>query len=163
MSESGEGTRAKGPIWAVAVSTALGLGFTPRMPGTVGTLVGVFMYLPAFLMPREWVFALPLAELSAVLLLSALAVPRVLKATGAQDPQFIVIDEIAGMLCALCMAEPDFLRILMAFILFRILDILKPWPVNRLEHLPGAWGVMADDIAAGLLAGLLSILAMRLS
>jgi phosphatidylglycerophosphatase A len=125
--------------------------------------VGVFVYLPAFLMPREWVFILPMAELAAILLLSALAVPRVLRASGLQDPAWVVIDEVAGMLCALSMAVPDFMRILLAFLLFRLLDIFKPWPINRLEHLPGAWGVMADDLFAGLLAGLLSILIMRLS
>lgn len=153
----------RGPAWAVFISTAMGLGFTPRIPGTLGALVGVFLYLPAFLMPAEWVFALPLAELAIVLLLAALAVPRVLRATGVADPQFVVIDEVAGMLCALCMASPDFVRILLAFVLFRLLDIFKPWPVHRLESLPGAWGVMADDVAAGLLAGVLSILVMRLS
>lgn len=163
MKKNGERAKERGPAWAVAASTVLGLGFTPRMPGTVGALVGVFVYLPAFLMPREWVLILPMAELAAILLLSAVAVPRVLRASGLQDPAWVVIDEVAGMLCALSMAVPDFMRILLAFLLFRLLDIFKPWPINRLERLPGAWGVMADDLFAGLLAGLLSILIMRLS
>jgi phosphatidylglycerophosphatase A len=162
MADEGKGG-GRGPAWAVAISTAMGLGFTPRMPGTVGALVGVFMYLPVFLVPPAWVLALPLAEIAAVLLLSAMAVPRVVKATGVSDPQYVIIDEVAGVLCALSMAGPDFVRILTAFLLFRVLDIFKPWPVNRLEHLPGAWGVMADDIAAGLMAGLLCILVMRFS
>lgn len=163
MTKGDAGSHSKGPTWAVAVSSVLGLGFTPRMPGTVGALVGVFLYLPAFLMPAEWVLALPLAELVLVLFLSVLAVPRVLRASGLQDPSWVVIDEVAGMLCALCMFAPDFVRILLAFFLFRALDIFKPWPVNRLERLPGAWGVMADDMLAGLLAGLLSILVTRFS
>lgn len=163
MSRSEEGAASRGPVWAVAVSSVLGLGFTPRMPGTVGALVGVFVYLPAFLMPAEWVFALPLAELAVILLLSAVAVPGVLRASGLHDPSWVVLDEVAGMLCALCMSPPNFVRILLAFLFFRALDIFKPWPVNRLERLPGAWGVMADDILAGLLAGVLSILAMRFS
>ena len=162
MGEQGE-KHGKGPLWAVATSTVLGLGFTPRMPGTVGALVGVFLYLPAFLMSHEWAFILPLAELAIVFLLAALAVPRVLGATGLTDPSFVVIDEVAGMLCALSLNEPDFMRILVCFLLFRLLDIFKPWPINRLERLPGAWGVMADDVAAGLLAGLLAILVMRFS
>ncbi len=74
------------PLGPWPCRTVLGLGFTPRMPGTVGALVGVFLYLPAFLMPAEWVFILPLAELAVVLLVSALAVPRVLRATGLKDP-----------------------------------------------------------------------------
>ncbi len=163
MTEGGECGGNRGPIWAVAASTVMGLGFSPRMPGTVGSLVGVFLYLPAFLMPGEWVLLLPLAELALVLLLAAFAVPPVLKATGVADPSWVVIDEVAGMLCALSLVTPDFGRILLAFLLFRLLDIFKPWPINRLEHLPGVWGVMADDVAAGFLAGLLAVILTRLA
>jgi phosphatidylglycerophosphatase A len=162
MTEDAE-QKSRGPAWAVALSTAGGVGLSPRMPGTLGALVGVVLYLPVLLVPKEWVFALALLELGAVLVLSALAVPRVVRATGLKDPQFVVIDEVAGMLCALSMTEPDFVHIFLAFVFFRLLDIFKPWPIHRLEHLPGAWGVMADDVAAGLLAGLVTVLAMRLS
>jgi phosphatidylglycerophosphatase A len=153
----------KGPAWAVAVSTAGGVGLSPRMPGTLGALVGVALYLPIMMAPRTWDAALTLAELGVVLLLAAFAVPRVVKASGVEDPQCVVIDEVAGMLCALSMTEPDFVHVFLAFVFFRLLDIFKPWPIHRLERLPGAWGVMADDVAAGLLAGLVTILAMRLS
>jgi phosphatidylglycerophosphatase A len=154
---------SRGPAWAVALSTAGGVGFSPKMPGTLGALVGVALYLPAHFMPREWVFTLALSEIAAVFILSALAVPRVVRATGLKDPQFVVIDEVAGQLCALGLVGPDLVRIALAFVCFRLLDIFKPWPIHRLEHLPGAWGVMADDVAAGLLAGLVTILVMRLS
>jgi len=147
----------------VALSTAGGVGLSPRMPGTLGALVGIVLYLPILLVPKEWASALPLVELAAVLVLSAFAVPRVVRATGLKDPQFVVIDEVAGMLCALSMTEPDFVHIFLAFVSFRLLDIFKPWPIHRLESLPGAWGVMADDVAAGLLAGLVTFLVMRLS
>jgi phosphatidylglycerophosphatase A len=158
---AGEGRR--GPAWAVAAASALGLGFTPRMPGTVGALVGVFLYLPAFLLPEEQAALLLLSELALLTVLAALAVPRVLKATGLRDPQWVVIDEVAGMLVALAFMRPDFVYVMLAFGFFRMLDIFKPFPVNRLEDLPGVWGVMMDDVAAGLLAGLLSILVLRLA
>lgn len=151
----------KGPFWAVAVSTVFGLGFTPKMPGTIGALVGVFLYIPAFLMPEGAAVFLALAELAAVFVLAALAVPRVLKATGLRDPSYVVVDEVAGMLCALSLVSPDFIRVMLAFGFFRLLDIAKPFPVGRLERLPGTWGVMADDAAAGVLAGLLTLLVMR--
>lgn len=155
-------TESKGPAWAVAASTVLGLGFTPRMPGTIGAMVGLFLYLPAFLMPEGQALLLALGELALVLVISAVGVPPVLKATGVKDPSFVIIDEVAGMLCALCITSPDFVQMLLAFGFFRMLDIFKPFPINRLEALPGAWGVMADDVAAGLLAGLLSVLVLGL-
>ena len=153
----------RGPIWAVATSSVLGLGFTPRMPGTIGSLVGVFLYLPAFLLPEEQAALVPLVELIVVTLLAALAVPRVLKATGLRDPSWVVIDEVAGMLVSLAFMRPDFVFVMLAFAFFRMLDIFKPFPIDKLEDLPGAWGVMMDDVAAGLLAGLLSLLVMRLA
>lgn len=155
--------KKRGPAWAVAISSVLGLGFTPRMPGTIGSLVGLFLYLPAFLLSDDQAFILVLAELAAVFLLAAAAVPRVLKASGTRDPQWVVVDEVAGMLCALSLLSPNFVYLMLAFAFFRLLDIFKPFPVNRLENLPGAWGVMADDVAAGLLAGLCSIIVMRLA
>ncbi len=157
------GQKSKGPFWAGALATAGGVGLAPRMPGTLGALVGVLLYLPAHFMPREWVFTLVLSEIAAVLVLSAFAVPRVVRASGLKDPQYVVIDEVAGQLCALGLAGPDAVRIVLAFVAFRLLDIFKPWPIHRLERLPGAWGVMADDLAAGLLAGLVTILLTRLS
>lgn len=162
MAEASE-HKSRGPAWAVALSTAGGVGLAPRMPGTLGALVGVLLYLPAHFMPRDWVFTLALSEITVVLVLSVLAVPRVVKASGLKDPQYVVIDEVAGQLCALGLAGPDVVRIVLAFVAFRLLDIFKPWPIHRLERLPGAWGVMADDLAAGLLAGLVTILLTRLS
>ena len=144
----------KAPGWAVASVTALGAGFSPVAPGTAGSLVAVVLYLPAFVAGPLW-WAVVAAELLAILALSAAAVPRVLRATGAKDPQFVVIDEVAGMLVALAFGSPSPVPLAASFLLFRAFDIAKPYPVGRLERLPGAWGVMADDLAAGGLAGLL--------
>ncbi|MEW6756659.1 MAG: phosphatidylglycerophosphatase A [Acidobacteriota bacterium] len=152
-----------GPLWAQAIATLLGLGYSPRMPGTLGSAVGLFLYLPAFLMPAEWSWLLALGETILFCALTLLAVPPVLRASGKADPGFVIVDEVAGMLTALTFLEPDFTYLLVAFALFRLLDILKPYPVNRLERLPGALGVLADDLAAGALAGVLSILVMRLA
>jgi phosphatidylglycerophosphatase A len=70
-----------------------------------------------------------------------------------EDPQFVVIDEWAGLLIPLALTTPDEPALLLAaFVLFRLFDILKPWPVSAAERLPGAWGVMADDLVAGGLA-----------
>lgn len=152
----------KGPLWAVVISTVLGLGFTPRMPGTVGAAAGFFLFVPAFFLQGEAASFVPLSELLAVGILAALSIPPVLKATSQRDPSYIVIDEVAGVLCALCIAPAEFVWSLLAFVLFRILDIFKPFPVDKLERLKGAWGVVADDLAAGILAGLLTLVVRRL-
>jgi len=152
----------RGPFWAVALSTVLGLGFTPKMPGTVGAAAGFFLFVPAFFLSRDAAFLLPLVELLAVFILAAFSIPPVLRATGQSDPSYIVIDEVAGVLCALCIAPPEFVWSLLAFVLFRTLDIFKPFPVDKLERLRGAWGVVADDVGAGILAGLLTLIVRRL-
>ena len=153
-----ESTRA--PRWAVAAATGLGAGFSPVAPGTAGTLVAVAFYLPAFWAGRLW-WMVVAAELAVTLALAALAVPRILLATGSKDPQFVVIDEVAGMLVALAFSSPTAWRLMGAFVFFRTFDIIKPFPVGRLERLPGTWGVMMDDLAAGILAGLVVLIIGR--
>ncbi|HIF28986.1 MAG TPA: phosphatidylglycerophosphatase A, partial [Candidatus Marinimicrobia bacterium] len=71
--------------------------------------------------------------------------------TGEKDPSRVVIDEVAGQWLGLLMLPDGTLYIAGAFILFRFLDILKPWPIRQLEQIPKGWGVMLDDMLAGLL------------
>ena len=75
--------------------------------------------------------------------------------SGHHDPSVVVIDEVAGMWIALLGAQHAGWYFLAAFLIFRFLDITKPGPVNRLQDLPGGWGVMLDDVAAG--AGTLAV------
>ncbi len=152
-----------GPLWAQAAATVLGLGYTPLMPGTVGAAVGLFLYLPAFLLPPRTGWILALAEMAVLLALAFLAVPPVLAASGQRDPSFVILDEVAGMLAALAFLDPEFPYLLIAFLLFRLLDVFKPFPIATLERLPGTLGVMADDLLAGALAGILTIVVTRLA
>lgn len=71
-----------------------------------------------------------------------------------KDPSLVVIDEIAGMFITLVGHEPSIIHLLSGFMLFRILDILKPFPIRQLERLKGGLGIMADDIMAGILANI---------
>ena len=80
-------------------------------------------------------------------------VPR--RCFGEKDPGRVVVDEIAGQMVALLFVRPTALVLLAAFLLFRVLDVLKPWPARRLEDLPGGSGIMADDLMAGLYANLI--------
>jgi len=138
------------------VATMGGVGRLNPAPGTWGSLV----VLPVALLG-------PLAALMLALLVTLIgfyAVRKVLRDTPNQDPGWIVVDEAAGMLIALAGLSlgASIWGVLIAFGLFRILDILKPWPISWADQQKGAFGVMLDDIVAGALAALALILARPL-
>jgi len=204
------------PRLALAIATALGVGYAPKAPGTFGSLVGVatiFLSAVFFLRPEHWtdLFSLhPLSDATlmdrhflvpgsdihdaamwlplacAFLLLIFLALAGVWAShlaadySGLKDPQFVVIDEVAGQHLTLVLplipiamphlqAHVDFSvyaifsalslvnwkYLLAGFLLFRLFDIWKPYPIKNLEKLPGGWGIMADDWLAGVYAAIL--------
>jgi len=124
-------------------ATCCYVGYLPAAPGTWGSLLaGILLYLfPFFHNPIVILFLLAVGMITAE------------KARGDQaDPVCIVIDEFAGMLVALAGHAVTFRNLAIGFILFRAFDILKPYPVRKLERLPGAYGIIADDVLAGILA-----------
>jgi len=204
------------PRLALAIATALGVGYAPKAPGTFGSLVGVvtiFLSAVFFLRPAHWsdLFSLhPLADSTlmdkhflvpgsdihdaamwlplicafALLIFLALAgvcaSHRTADYSGIKDPQFVVIDEVAGQHLTLVLplipiAMPNLQThmdfsvyaifsalslvnwkyLLAGFLLFRLFDIWKPYPIKSLEKLPGGWGIMADDWLAGVYAAIL--------
>ena len=204
------------PRLALAIATALGVGYAPKAPGTFGSLVGVvtiFLSAVFFLRPAHWsdLFSLhPLADstlmdkhflvpgsdihdaamwlplICAFALLIFLALAGVWAShlaadySGIKDPQFVVIDEVAGQHLTLVLplipiAMPNLQThmdfsvyaifsalslvnwkyLLAGFLLFRLFDIWKPYPIQNLEKLPGGWGIMADDWLAGVYAAIL--------
>ncbi len=210
------------PRFALAIATALGVGYIPKAPGTFGSLVGVataFLSSVFFLQPasvralfsfhpnyeavlRNELFPLPgsnihdtmlawpiFCALGLLLALGAIGVWSAARAAAysrIEDPQFVVIDEVAGQHLALLLplipiALPHFTAhmdlslftiffalslvnwkyLLLGFILFRVFDIWKPWPVRQLEKLPGGWGIMADDWMAGIYAAILLRVALH--
>jgi phosphatidylglycerophosphatase A len=131
------------------LATGFYVGRVPFGPGTWGSLIGV----PVAFWLARWSW--PVA--TAILLLMTLAAVRIAGAAerqlGAKDPGCIVIDEIMGMCVALLAIPLTFTTGLAGFILFRIFDIFKPPPVRQLERrLQGGWGVVMDDVAAGIMA-----------
>lgn len=130
--------------WQAIVSTCFGIGFISRMPGTVASFAAVVF---ALIVPVHPVLIL----LTTVLGIFASGIYA--RASGKKDPGEIVIDEVVGMWIALYGHPPA--MFVPAFGLFRILDIVKPFPVRNLERLPGGIGIMADDIAAGLFSNLI--------
>ncbi len=157
-------TKSSSSRWAVWLSTGFGAGYLPKMPGTYGSLEGVALYLGLHLLLREtarpalW---LSLAVLGLVLL-SWWVIAKALPSFSATDPQSIVLDEVAGqsvtlLATAFFPAGPnlDWTHLLAGFILFRALDIRKPYPIRRLDRLSGATGVLGDDVGAGIVGGLI--------
>jgi len=223
MTPSTDAVKEK-PGFALAIATALGVGYAPKAPGTFGSLVGVitamltalFFLRPShvrdlfsqerlmestlmdhhFLVPGADIhnaqLALPITSaILLVLLLSFIGVwsaGKTAQFAGIEDPQFVVIDEVAGQHIALILplipiamphlaAHMDFSDyaiyaalsllnwkyLLAGFVLFRLFDIWKPFPIRNLEKLPGGWGIMADDWLAGVYAAILLKVALHFS
>jgi phosphatidylglycerophosphatase A len=223
MTPSTESSKEK-PGLALAIATALGVGYAPKAPGTFGSLVGIFTAMltalfflrPSsvrdlfsqqrlmestlmdhhFLVPGEDIHNATLigpvtCAILLALLLSFIGVWSAGKAAtfaGLKDPQFVVIDEVSGQHITLILplipialphlaARMDFSDyaifaalsllnwkyLLAGFLLFRLFDIWKPFPVRNLEKLPGGWGIMADDWLAGVYAAILLKVALHFS
>ncbi len=141
------------------IATGLGSGRVPVAPGTAGSAVAVGLFWAATLPGVAWLPPLVFVVLVAAGWWSAGPVARRL---GQKDPGMIVIDEFAGQFLALLMLPRSWLVWGTGFLLFRLFDIVKPPPARRLERLPGATGIMADDLVAGLYANLVLQLAVRI-
>ena len=164
------------PRFSLFIATVAGLGYLPFAPGTFGSLAGLAIYWlivqfkfhnsfsgmvmyrwddPGILIPvTPWQFLCWLNI--AVGLFGLVTSQRVSEKSGMKDPQFVVIDETSGQMLtySLAFAPLNWKYLLLGFILFRVLDIWKPFPARQAESLPGGWGIMADDWVAGLYAAL---------
>jgi phosphatidylglycerophosphatase A len=130
--------------WVVA--TWFGCGMVPKAPGTMGAIGAIPLYLLVARGGRAGVAAGALA-VTAIGIWAASAVARDL---GKKDPQIVVVDEVAGMLVTMLpMPDVTWRAILCGFLLFRLFDVTKPWPTRRFEALPGGWGIVMDDVVAG--------------
>ena len=162
---------AKAPRFAWWLATGFGSGYLRPGPGTWGTLAGLAAWLLLVSGVRAvsgvWTPGILLAAPLILALVAVWAADRVVRETGQKDPSFIVVDEWAGIWFALTpllftitlQPQPVALwaaRLVAPFALFRLFDIWKPGVVDRAQRLPGGWGVVLDDVLAGLLAGLIA-------
>lgn len=154
----------KRPVSAF-LATGLGVGMIPLAPGTWGSLLGLGMALAlacAFGPGRSGSGGLIILLCAAAVFAVGVAVSsRTEEVCGEKDPSQVVVDEIAGQMIACAPAAFDGQRLwvwILALVLFRLLDIWKPGPINRLQNLRGGWGIMLDDVAAGIAAGVLTFL-----
>lgn len=141
------------PLWATLVATFLGAGRMKPGPGTWGSVATVIVWaLVSSQIPspsRTW------ATIAAVVVVTLVGIPAatlVARASGLKDPQFVVIDEVAGQLLTLVAVPLSWKTALAGLILFRAFDILKPPPIRLLERLPEGAGIVVDDLGAGLYA-----------
>jgi phosphatidylglycerophosphatase A len=141
-------------VFARVLATWFGCGYVPKGPGTAGTLGGL---LVAWILHR-WLELPPLffGALALVFLFPAIwASGAVAREDKTEDPQIVVIDEVIGLWITLAGAKHfDWASWLLAFVLFRLFDIWKPWPVRQFENLPGGVGIVLDDVMAGVYGAL---------
>ena len=131
---------------AVWLATSGGLGYSPFAPGTVGSAAGLLIYF----LTAHWSLLAQVALAAGVTLAGVWASSLAAQHFDRSDPSQVVIDEVAGQLVTLLGTGVGWTGALVGFVLFRIFDIIKPWPANRLESLHGGVGIMADDIMAAI-------------
>ena len=156
------------------LASCFGLGWLPVAPGTWGSLPPVVVFV---LMCHVSTSPMLISIVMAVLALAGSAVcvkfaPVVIAATGKADPREVVADEFAGQ--AVTFLATPFLFIdkistgqiwattVLGFLLFRLFDIFKPWPIRKFEKLPESWGILADDLLAGVYAGIALLICLKL-
>jgi len=144
---------SRSPLWATAVATFFGAGRLTPGPGTWGSFATVVLWaLASSRIPVASRTSATIVAAAAVTLIGIPAATRVARSSGLKDPQFVVIDEVAGQLVTLIAVPLAWKTFLAGFILFRVFDIWKPFPIRRLERLPEGTGIVVDDLGAGLYA-----------
>ena len=149
-------------LWAWTIATFFGAGLGKPGPGTWGSVAALLLWALAAIGPHASTQTLLILLFVGIVLSIALGIPAATIAareSGRPDPGFVVIDEVAGQWIALLFSPADWRHGLIALILFRLFDITKPFPARQLEKLPEGWGIVFDDVAAGLYAlGVASLL-----
>lgn len=144
-------TRTFGSRFALALASFGYVGFAPVAPGTVGAAAAIPVFLLLRLAGSAW---LEIAVCAGIVVAGAWSAKRTEALLGVEDPGLVVIDEVVGMFVSLLFLPATWPVVAAAFVAFRLFDIVKPWPAGRLERVPGGWGVMADDVMAGVYANL---------
>ena len=147
MTASTEQFKLSDPIHFLALG--FGSGLAPKAPGTFGTLAGIPVFLlAASLMPVAYILLVLLMSITGIYICGKAA-----KDAGVHDHGAIVWDEIVGFMITMFLIPISWQSLLLGFILFRLFDIFKPWPISYLDkHCHGGFGIMIDDIVAGIAA-----------
>jgi len=130
------------------ISTFFGLGLLPWFPGTWGSLAGLGLAILA----KDWVLGIAVVLLFFVGVWSS---DKTAREVNKSDPGEVVIDEVVGMGVSLLFLPHHWIFWVSGFVLFRLFDIKKPGPIRKLEQFPGGWGIMLDDLGAGIMTNIL--------
>ena len=145
---------------ALAIAT-FGVGYLPLIPGTFGSMVGVAIFLLLVYLPLQLLF------IPVIVVMGVWAASRTEKLLGKKDPGKVVVDEVAGQMISLlplAFLVPDgpwIVWVIVSFNLFRLFDIFKPYPARRFEALHGGFGIMADDVVAGIYGAIGTAIAIK--
>lgn len=134
------------------ISSGFGVGYSPIFPGTLASLV---ILIPTWFIKEKFNLNIFIFFILFLTIISIYVISTVIKEMKNKDPKFIVLDEYIGQSVALIFCRQDFLDYLIAFIGFRFLDILKPFPINYIDKIKNAYGVVFDDLLAGIFISLL--------
>jgi phosphatidylglycerophosphatase A len=130
------------------IGTGFGSGYIPVAPGTAGSLLALFIF---YIFPTDSVYWLLICVL--FFFVGVWSSSEIEKDKG-EDPGLVVVDEIVGQWLALIFLPISWITLLIGFILFRVFDIWKPYPINRSQKLKSGWGIMVDDVIAGVYANI---------
>jgi phosphatidylglycerophosphatase A len=138
----------------LAYASVFHIGFIRGAPGTYASIATSLVFFLVFYFSGRIIAVLHLSAICLISLTGALASDDVSRRVGNQDPQFIVIDEVAGQLLTFLFLPVNPFNLILGTVLFRVFDMWKPFPIRKLEHLGGGVGIMADDLLAGVYGNL---------
>ena len=146
------------------IGSGFGCGLSPLAPGSVGSLAAaIILYLLSFIFPDGWLGTMAIALLSAAGLAVGVWATGRMSTPENPDPGSATWDEFVGMwLTCLLIPFHSPVWLAIAFLVFRAFDVVKPWPCRKLERLPGGWGIMLDDVGAGLWGAVVMLLLLAL-
>lgn len=130
------------------IATGFGLGYSPIAPGTAGSILAVLVAF--FLFEKGTLFLI--VSIIVIFIIGTMAASFVEKDKKSKDPSLVVIDEVAGMWISLLFVPHLWWSFLITFGLFRLFDVIKPFPANKIQSLEGGLGIMLDDVIAGIYA-----------
>jgi phosphatidylglycerophosphatase A len=134
------------------VATVFGVGYLPLAPGTIVSFLVILLYRYYL---YTWNWPVYLGVLVLVFIFGALASSSYSETLKKKDPRSVVIDEVLGQLIVLFRIPPSWPLLIAGFLLFRVLDILKPFFIKKSENFPRGWGIMMDDVVSGLCTGII--------
>ena len=137
---------------AFAIATVFKAGYIPIAPGTVGSIIGLLVF---WLIKDYASFTIEMFVAVALFFAGVWASTIVEQVLERHDPGVVIVDEVVGMLVALMLLPPTITVMFLAFLLFRVFDIIKPYPARWCEQLSRGWGIMMDDVVAGLYVNVL--------